>query len=55
MNAMHLGTGDARGPVGLEGLVIYKWKLLGKGQVVADYAEARKRFIHKKIQRSADR
>ncbi len=27
----------ARGPVGLEGLVIYKWKLLGTGQVVADY------------------
>ena len=29
----------ARGPVGLEGLVIYKWKLLGSGQIVADYAE----------------
>ena len=40
----------ARGPVGLEGLVIYKWKLYGKGQVVSDYtgAEGRK-FTHKKL------
>jgi len=40
----------ARGPVGLEGLVIYKWKLLGKGQTVAQYAgpNARK-FTHKKL------
>jgi len=38
-----------RGPVGLEGLVIYKWKLLGSGQIVADYAEGRKKFTHKKI------
>ena len=27
----------ARGPVGLEGLVIYKYKLIGEGQVVDDY------------------
>jgi glutamate-5-semialdehyde dehydrogenase len=27
----------ARGPVGLEGLVIYKYRLVGQGQVVADY------------------
>ena len=39
----------ARGPVGLEGLVIYKWKLTGKGHIVADYAEGRKKFKHKKI------
>jgi len=40
----------ARGPVGLEGLAIYKWKLYGKGQVVADYSgpNARK-FTHKKF------
>ncbi|MBI0582949.1 MAG: glutamate-5-semialdehyde dehydrogenase [Methanomassiliicoccus sp.] len=40
----------ARGPVGLEGLVIYKYKLRGSGQVVADYAgrDAR-RFTHRKI------
>jgi glutamate-5-semialdehyde dehydrogenase len=39
----------ARGPVGLEGLVIYKWKLLGSGQIVADYAEGKKKFKHRKI------
>jgi len=39
----------ARGPVGLEGLVIYKWKLIGTGQIVADYAEGRKKFTHKGI------
>jgi glutamate-5-semialdehyde dehydrogenase len=39
----------ARGPVGLEGLVIYKWKLLGSGQIVADYAEGKKKFTHKRI------
>jgi glutamate-5-semialdehyde dehydrogenase len=39
----------ARGPVGLEGLVIYKWKLLGSGQIVADYAEGKKKFTHKKL------
>jgi glutamate-5-semialdehyde dehydrogenase len=27
----------ARGPVGVEGLMIYKWRLRGSGQVVADY------------------
>ena len=42
----------ARGPVGLEGLVIYKWKLYGTGQIVADYCEGRKKFTHKKIRRS---
>ena len=40
----------ARGPVGLEGLVIYKWKLVGSGQIVADYAgENAKPFTHKKL------
>jgi glutamate-5-semialdehyde dehydrogenase len=39
----------ARGPVGLEGLVIYKWKLIGSGQIVADYAEGRKKFSHRDI------
>lgn len=37
----------ARGPVGLEGLLIYKWKLIGTGQIVADYAEGRKKFSHR--------
>ena len=36
----------ARGPVGLEGLVIYKYLLKGHGHIVADYAEGRKHFTH---------
>jgi glutamate-5-semialdehyde dehydrogenase len=40
----------ARGPVGLEGLVIYKWKLIGSGQIVADYSgNDAKKFTHKKL------
>ena len=40
----------ARGPVGLEGLVIYKWRLFGNGQIVADYSgEGARRFTHKPI------
>ncbi len=42
----------ARGPVGLEGLVIYKWKLLGSGQIVADYTGPdAKIFTHKKLKK----
>jgi len=41
----------ARGPVGLEGLVIYKWKLLGTGQVVADYSGSEaKKFTHMSLE-----
>ena len=40
----------ARGPVGLEGLVIYKWKLVGAGQIVADYSgRDAKKFKHKEL------
>ncbi len=39
----------ARGPVGLEGLTIYKYKLIGEGHVVSDYVEGRKHFHHKDI------
>lgn len=39
----------ARGPVGLEGLVIYKWVLEGKGQVVKEYAEGKRDFTHKSL------
>ena len=39
----------ARGPVGLEGLTTYKWKLLGAGQVVADYAQGEKTFTHRRL------
>lgn len=34
----------ARGPVGLEGLVSYKYKLLGHGQIVGDYASGKRKF-----------
>ena len=39
----------ARGPVGMEGLLIYKWRLLGQGHIVADYAGNGKTFTHKKL------
>ena len=40
----------ARGPVGLEGLVIYKWRLHGNGHIVADYAGAGARaFTHRSL------
>jgi len=41
----------ARGPVGLEGLLIYKWKLIGKGQIAGDYVGGKKRFTHKKLKK----
>lgn len=39
----------ARGPVGLEGLTIYKYKLIGNGQIVGDYASGEKQFHHKDL------
>ena len=39
----------ARGPVGLEGLTIYKYKLLVSGQIVKDYADGTKQFHHKDL------
>lgn len=39
----------ARGPVGLEGLTIYKYKLIGNGHIVADYANGEKHFHHNDI------
>lgn len=44
------GKIHARGPVGLEGLVTYKYKLFGSGQIVGDYAEGRKSFHFKDLQ-----
>lgn len=38
------GKIHARGPVGLEGLLTYKYKLYGNGQVVADYVSGKKAF-----------
>ena len=39
----------ARGPVGLEGLAIYKYKLIGNGHIVKDYAEGINQFHHKDL------
>lgn len=41
----------ARGPVGLEGLVIYKWQIRGSGHLVADYAEGRRKFTHRPLKK----
>ncbi len=41
------GKIHARGPVGLEGLVTYKYKLYGNGHIVRDYAEGRRSFNFK--------
>ncbi len=39
----------ARGPVGLEGLVIYKYRLYGAGHVAADYDPGGRKFLHEGI------
>ena len=39
----------ARGPVGLEGLTIYKYTIEGNGDIVKDYAEGIKTFKHKDL------
>ena len=45
----------ARGPVGLEGLVIYQWRMMGQGHIVADYAgPSARQFSHRPIGKSFD-
>lgn len=44
------GKLHARGPVGLEGLVSYKYKLFGSGQIVGDYASGKKQFHFRNLQ-----
>jgi len=41
----------ARGPVGLEGLVIHKYRLYGSGHTVGDYSEPapKRRFVHQRL------
>ena len=42
----------ARGPVGLDGLVIYKYILIGNGNIVADYSgKNAKKYTHKKLKK----
>ena len=43
------GKLHARGPVGLEGLCTYKYKLYGNGDIVADYADGNKDFHFKDL------
>ena len=47
---VNTGKIHARGPVGLEGLVIYKYKLYGNGHVAGSYGKGKKNFIHQDIQ-----
>lgn len=41
----------ARGPVGLEGLVIYKYKIIGNGHIVGDYSNHLRSFKHNKLEK----
>jgi glutamate-5-semialdehyde dehydrogenase len=43
------GKLHARGPVGLEGLTTYKYKLIGDGQTVASYVSGERTFRHRRI------
>jgi glutamate-5-semialdehyde dehydrogenase len=43
------GKLHARGPVGLEGLTIYKYKLFGEGHTVASYSKGQHTFKHRPI------
>ena len=43
------GKLHARGPMGLEGLCTYKYKLLGEGHVVAEFADGTRQFTHHRI------
>src|SRR5438270_4039619 len=40
---------DACGPVGLEGLTTYKYKLFGNGQTVAEYSSGKRQFKHRHV------
>jgi glutamate-5-semialdehyde dehydrogenase len=38
-----------RGPVGLEGLITYRYRLRGAGHTVAEYAAGKRRFTHRPL------
>lgn len=39
----------ARGPVGIEGLLTYQYRIIGQGQTVDEYASGKKQFHHRPI------
>lgn len=39
----------ARGPVGLEGLTIYKYQIFGNGDIVSEFCSGERKFTHKDI------
>lgn len=39
----------SRGPVGLEGLTIYKYLIRGNGQAAADYGEGKRAWVHRSL------
>jgi glutamate-5-semialdehyde dehydrogenase len=43
------GKLHARGPMGIEGLTTYKYKLYGDGHTVAEYSAGRRHFKHKPL------
>lgn len=49
------GKLHARGPVGLEGLTTYKYKLFGDGHVVAAYSNGERTFRHRTLEADAER
>ena len=43
------GKLHARGPMGIEGLTTYKYKLRGTGHIVAEYSRGARHFRHKSL------
>lgn len=46
------GKLHARGPVGVEGLLSYRWILRGQGQVAADYGPGKRSYLHTELETS---
>lgn len=46
------GKLHARGPMGLEGLTTYKYKLLGSGQLMAEMKSGQRRYTHRELHES---
>lgn len=43
----------ARGPVGLEGLVIYKYRVYGNGNAAGDYGSGKRQYLHTAIDQAS--